>query len=199
MLWLGSPSHALAETARNLATRHCQHSCTISRVGEAGCPDLPPLRTVRAAFTAHGSSSDRQDSVSPEVPRYRVFGSVYRMAAVANFYRTDLFHAVPPVLTCFASAPFRVGYCPIQRVMDSPCLSAAGLRFAKHPFPLRSHVPYGSPTVCCHTDRIGVAAFRSSKMRLGWVPSFCRGRGVRNTSRHKRGIHSYSQSEEGVP
>ena len=27
------------------------------------------------------------------------------------------------------SAPFRGGYCPIRRVMDSPCLSAAGLRF----------------------------------------------------------------------
>lgn len=29
LLWLVSPSHAIAETARNLATRHCQHSCTI--------------------------------------------------------------------------------------------------------------------------------------------------------------------------
>ena len=27
------------------------------------------------------------------------------------------------------SAPFRGGYCPIRRVMVSPCLSAAGIRF----------------------------------------------------------------------
>ncbi len=131
-------------------------------------------------------------------PRYRVFGSVYSVAAVANFCRTDLFHAVPPVLTCFASVPFRVGYCPIQRVMHSPCLSAAGLRFSKHPFPLRSHVPYGSPTVCGHADRIGVSTFRSHKMRPGWVPSFCRGRGVHDTSRHKRGIHSHTPSSDEV-
>jgi hypothetical protein len=33
------------------------------------------------------------------------------------------------------SAPFRVGQCPIQPVMPSRCLSAAGLRFVDHPVP----------------------------------------------------------------
>ena len=31
--------------------------------------------------------------------------------------------------------PFRLGISPIQRVMDSPCLSAAGLRFLQPPVP----------------------------------------------------------------
>ena len=34
-----------------------------------------------------------------------------------------------------ASAPFQVGYCPIQPVMASRCLSAAGLRFLDRPIP----------------------------------------------------------------
>src|SRR5712691_6535159 len=38
-------------------------------------------------------------------------------------------------LTWPTSAPFRVGYHPIWRVMDSPCLSAASLRFLGHPLP----------------------------------------------------------------
>src|SRR3989442_8016732 len=33
------------------------------------------------------------------------------------------------------SAPFQVGQCPIQPVMASRCLSAAGLRFLDHPVP----------------------------------------------------------------
>jgi hypothetical protein len=36
---------------------------------------------------------------------------------------------------CSTSAPFQVGQCPIQPVMTSRCLSAAGLRFLEHPVP----------------------------------------------------------------
>ena len=37
--------------------------------------------------------------------------------------------------SCSTSAPFQVGQCPIQPVMPSRCLSAAGLRFLEHPVP----------------------------------------------------------------
>jgi len=36
---------------------------------------------------------------------------------------------------CSTSAPFQVRQCPIQPVMTSRCLSAAGLRFLEHPIP----------------------------------------------------------------
>ena len=36
---------------------------------------------------------------------------------------------------CSTSAPCQVGQCPIQPVMYSRCLSAAGLRFLEHPIP----------------------------------------------------------------
>ena len=36
---------------------------------------------------------------------------------------------------CSTSAPFQVGQGPIQPVMTSRCLSAAGLRFLEHPVP----------------------------------------------------------------
>ena len=37
--------------------------------------------------------------------------------------------------SCSTSAPFQVRYSPIQPVMPSRCLSAAGLRFLEHPVP----------------------------------------------------------------
>ena len=37
--------------------------------------------------------------------------------------------------SCSTSAPFQVGQCPIQPVMTSRCLSAAGFRFLEHPMP----------------------------------------------------------------
>ena len=37
--------------------------------------------------------------------------------------------------SCSTSAPFQVGQCPIQPVMTSRCLSAAGFRFLEHPIP----------------------------------------------------------------
>jgi hypothetical protein len=54
-----------------------------------------------------------------------------------TFTRTgiQLFPWMSPLLLVRAtshlatSAPFQVGYSPIRRIMDSPCLSAVGLRF----------------------------------------------------------------------
>lgn len=70
--------------------------------------------------------------------------------------------------------------------MDSPCLSAAGLRFLDHPLPTEElGVPCGSLTgraadsAALLPDLIGVTTFRTDEMRPGWVPSLHRGRGVR--------------------
>ena len=82
-------------------------------------------------------------------------------------------------LTRSTSAPFRGRQSPIQPVMTSRCLSAAGVRFLDRPLPTGAFGrPYG-----WRTDRsqlpIGVATFRTIEPRLGWVPSILRGRGVR--------------------
>ncbi len=70
--------------------------------------------------------------------------------------------------------------------MDSPCLSAAGLRFLDHPLPTEElGVPCGSLTgraayrAALLPDLIGVTTFRTDELRPGWVPSLHRGRGVR--------------------
>jgi hypothetical protein len=70
--------------------------------------------------------------------------------------------------------------------MDSPCLSAAGLRFLDHPIPTEElGVPCGSRTgraaysAALLPDLIGVTTFRTDELRPGWVPSLHRGRGVR--------------------
>jgi hypothetical protein len=66
----------------------------------------------------------------------------------------------------YTSAPFRVGYFPVQRVMNFPCLSAAGIRFLYCPSPTEElAVPYGSVTDC--SDLIGVSLFRIRKKRAG--------------------------------
>ena len=70
--------------------------------------------------------------------------------------------------TCGTSASFQIGYLPIQRVMYSPCVSAAGIRFLPHPFPTEDL------TASCELatkglilDLIGVTLFRISERQ--WV------------------------------
>jgi hypothetical protein len=69
-------------------------------------------------------------------------------------------------LTRSTSAPFRVGYNPIQPIMSSRCLSAAGLRFLDLPSPsgISGH-PYGG-----RTDRgqIPGGLSRSAPSRGDW-------------------------------
>ena len=64
-------------------------------------------------------------------------GSVHRRFRLRQtctvLSRHSVAFRVIPVLT---SAPLQVGYCPIQPVMYSRCLSAAGLRFLSYPVPL---------------------------------------------------------------
>jgi len=68
--------------------------------------------------------------------------------------------------------------------MYSPCLSAAGFRFLDLPTPtegLGRSCDWLTGRIDHHTDLIGISTFRSSEMRLGWVPSIRRGHGVPGT------------------
>jgi len=63
------------------------------------------------------------------------------------------------------SAAFRRGPPgPIHRVMDSPCLSAGGLRFLGHPVPAAGlgRPSEDRPAYWLGPDRIGVVTFRTS-------------------------------------
>lgn len=64
------------------------------------------------------------------------------------------------------SAPFRVGYCPIRQVMDSLCLSAAGVRFLRCPSPTEGLALLHS-RVTALADLIGVVLFRIREIRTG--------------------------------
>ena len=74
--------------------------------------------------------------------------------------------------------PFRLVNGPIRRVMISPCLSAAGIRFWEHPVPAGGlYLPYGWPTAdLIAADPIGVTVCYMVEMRLGRAPSVLRGR-----------------------
>lgn len=108
---------------------------------------FPPQRTVRASFLAHGSSSSSNENPMTQVLNAGVdLLPVNLVPAIQGCYVlvAQLFHpcSEPSILissgtTCSKSAPFRVGYHPIHRVMVSPGLSAGGLRFFEHPLPAR--------------------------------------------------------------
>lgn len=78
---------------------------------------------------------------------------------------------------------FRLGIRPIRRVMDSPCLSAGGLRFLGLRVPLEdsAFLASGLPA---KPDSNGVSTFRTDEMRSGRMPFLLRGRMVslRDTS-----------------
>src|SRR5262249_26116158 len=87
-------------------------------------------------------------------------------------------------LTRSPSAAFRRGpRGPIHRVMDSPCLSAGGLRFWDHPVPTEGvSLPCRRLTGAGPTS-IGLPRFGPAEARWGWVPSVLRGRGARAGAR----------------
>lgn len=84
---------------------------------------------------------------------------------------------------------------PIRRVMDSPCLSAAGIRFLDHPVPAggSAFLAVGSLLGIVErrhfADHDGIAAFHMMEMRSGWVLSMRRDPGVcsgaNGTPRHR--------------
>ena len=101
----------------------------------------PPahLGTVRAIFTAHGSSISRQRfavSGSSRRMMHRPFGPFARVFSASNLpagsepSQRSLGKTPAP-----RQRPFGLAIRPIRRVMDSPCLSAAGLRFWERPVP----------------------------------------------------------------
>ena len=102
-------------------------------------------------------------------------------------------------LTRPASAPFQAGQPPLSGRLSthrrraghaaavSRCLSATGIRFSGHPVARRGFsLPHGQPTRrshCTRPDPIGVATFRTSEIRPGWVPSRPRDGGAHPTGR----------------
>ena len=79
------------------------------------------------------------------------------------------------LIVCDFQVALRVGYGPIQRVMVSPCLSAAGLGFLKHPAPTEDvAIPCGLVTDC--SDLVGVFLFRIGEIQPGWEPAIPRSR-----------------------
>ena len=146
--------------------------------GEA-LPPPPPLRTVRATFTAHGSSRSLP-SVLP------VCG-----CSAAPFPRGVRWRANRRPLTCPSEfgrclqpssgdppgprqPAFAAGRRPLQPVMSSRCLSAAGLGFLGHRVP-PGVVPSLRRAYRPGPDPVGVSTFRSGEMRRGGMPSLLRG------------------------
>src|SRR5262249_13723547 len=67
--------------------------------------------------------------------------------------------------------------------MDSPCLSAGGLRFWDHPVPTEGlSLPCGRLTGAGQTS-MGLPRFAPAEARWGWVPPVLRGRGARAGAR----------------
>ena len=151
--------------------------CRVGRV----CRQSPPPQN-RATFTAHGSSKPGWSSCSRFLVRFRQTlvnpsDSLLTFPLLdthcASVSDSSLLMPFQGRSTCLTSARFHVGYGPIQRVMYSPCLSAAGLRFLRHPVPTEDlALPYGWATA--FADLIGVFLFRLSEIRLGWVPTIPR-------------------------
>ena len=145
-------------------------------------PPPPPLRTVRATFTAHGSSRSLP-SVLP------VCG-----CSAAPFPRGVRWRANRRPLTCPSEfgpclqpssgdppgprqPAFAAGRRPIQPVMVSRRLSAAGVGFLGLRLP-PGVVPSLRRAYRPRPDPVGVSTFRMREKQPGRVPSVLRGLGV---------------------
>lgn len=145
---------------------------------EVSPPPRPP-ETVRAPFNAHGSSKPGW-SLSLPLPcraSSRHWISPPMICSPYGPAHPHLIHALQCYaqgrFTCSTSAPFHVGYGPIQRVMYSPCLSAVGLRFLEHPTPIEElAIPCGLGTDC--SDLVGGFLFRIGDIQPGWEPAIPR-------------------------
>ncbi len=107
----------------------------------------PPLRTVRASLPAYGSSKPAVES-SPQMARLLIAGVLALFAALqaaSNIHQDE--PSLPRPMTGPLVArqhPFGLGIGPIQQLMVSLCLSAAGLRFLQPPVPAEDlALPYG--------------------------------------------------------
>ena len=121
--------------------RHCR------RVRRCHCWQPPPLRTVHESFPSHSSSKPVTDWL-PQMVRPLMAGVLALFAAflAASNIRQNK-PSLPRPMTGSPVArqhPFGLGIGPIQQLMVSPCLSAAGLRFLQPPTPAEDlTLPYG--------------------------------------------------------
>ena len=143
-------------------------------------PPPPPLRTVRATLTAHGSSKPIHSSaygvsLSGSIPLLvRPLDTLLARRPCASVSNSQ--SSVYPLqgrFTGHTSAPCRVRYIPIQRVMIFPCLSAAGLGFLWLPTP-DEELALSYEWVTALADRIGVFLFRIREIQQGREPTIRR-------------------------
>ena len=110
----------------------------LSRVRRCHCWQPPPLRTVHESFPSHSSSKPVTDWL-PQMARPLMAGVLALFAALPA--ASNIHQDKPSSLRCVAGSPvarqhpFGLGRSPIQQVMGSLCLSAAGLRFLQLPTP----------------------------------------------------------------
>ena len=139
-----------------------------------------PLRTVLATLTAHGSSRPLPSLLPGSLLLRAVLSSrgPFAQPKLASNLSLRFFQSFQQ----FAGSPpdprqhaFRLGIRPIRRVMNSPRLSAGGLRFLGLPLPLEDSASLASG-LPAKPDSNGVSTFRTDEMRSGGMPSLLRGR-----------------------
>ena len=142
------------------------------------CLHFPAPSEPCVRLSTHTAQANRAGATAP--------ASLSGLLQPLDFSSDDLLAAHPHLIhalrcrsqgrfTCSTSARFRVGYGPIQRVMNSPCLSAAGLGFLQHPAPTEDiAIPCGLGTD--YSDLIGVFLFRIGEIQPGWEPAIPRSR-----------------------
>ena len=116
------------------------HSQTPSKLSGKGVASLspPPLRSVHESFPSHGSSKPVTDGL-PQMARPLMADVLALFAALLA--ASNIHQDKPSSLSSMAGSPvarqhpFGLGISPIQQVMGSLYLSAAGLRFLQHPVP----------------------------------------------------------------
>jgi hypothetical protein len=134
----------------------------------AALPRPAPLRTVRATFTAHGSSNRPEDRLTESADRKMAL----LRRAYGSLFARRLHRRAPPVLSGRSPVgsrhPVGTAQWPIRPVRASRCLSAAGVRFLRHPLPAGGFgLPHGRLTGAEAPDPVGLTTSRRSETRLG--------------------------------
>ena len=141
----------------------------------------PPLRTVLVTFTTHGSSKPIIDWL-PQMARLLIAGvlALFTAFLAASNIRQNK-PSLPRPMTGSPVArqhPFGLGIGPIQQLMVSPCLSAAGLRFLQPPVPAEDlTLPCGRVTDLCQTSS-GLPCSASLRDNRGRRPLYAGACGV---------------------
>ena len=130
--------HRYPDCTGSLPLPHGWQQTLRGRVRRCHCWQPHPLRTVRASLPAYGSSKPVTDWL-PQMARPLMAGVLALFAALlaASNIHQDKSSSLRPVAGSPVARqhPFGLGRSPIQRLMISLCLSAAGLRFLQPPTP----------------------------------------------------------------